>query len=917
MHKFSYQSFYTNQGIETLHKSFVEFLNQHTEPKTLVEKAIVLEKFLSQQFQIEEKISHLREKELNLQKIFHCKRRFVQRHVVPLYKAPLSNDSIILRQELSTVMGVPFDGDELLFASHILRWLDNKELYKDQLEKAERYAAWALFSEEGQTFHRHGVLFHLPQPLDFEALFPLRRRQDQSLESVYQIERKGFDCTDQKPQDGYAQDQAQYCLTCHRQQKDSCRKGLDQKINPLGEPLTGCPLDQKISEMMEAKQQGHTLAALAIITIDNPMVAATGRRICNACSKACIFQKQTPVDVPSVETEILEAVLDLPWGFELYSLLTRWNPLRETGPLPAPSTHKKVLVVGMGPAGFALSHHLLNDGHTVVGIDGLTIHDLPPALKEPKLIKNIKDFFEPLDNRQIKGFGGVADYGITARWNKNFLLIIRLILERHPQFMMLGNTRLESTLTTEQAFDFGFDHIALCMGAGKPNVLDIPNSLAPGVMQANDFLMRLHVQGLSQKNGGYPLLLQSPIVVIGSGLTAVDAATEAKAYYALQDNREPDSVDVKILYRKTIQESPAYRKNYEELKNAMEEGVGYLENKNPQEFLVGADGRIQGILCRDGTTIPAKTVLMALGTNPQTVIAEENPNLFQKEGLFLSVQKDHSPFTTTLFDADRFVSFLGDLHPSFSGSVVHALASAKKAAPCITEKLLKHSPFSTLSTHEFFNAFKDQIIPRVQHIERKEDCTRLKIRAPLAAKNLNPGQFFRLQILTTPTTLETIPLMAVPSMDREAIHFSLKHSKKTDAFLKNLSLGAPISLMGPTGNSLEIPTRKTVLLIGEPIHNETLEFIGHTMKKKGCRVLYNEKPSVDVDEVFVIDPLKNNRTFLEQFSETKISNLVPTSMYCMMKGICAQCLRLSKDPKTGKEVFVFGCQKSIDRIDAS
>ena len=57
------------------------------------------------------------------------------------------------------------------------------------------------------------------------------------------------------------------------------------------------------------------------------MCAATGHRICNDCMKACIYQKQEPVDIPQVETRTLKDVLALPWGFEIYSLLTRWNPL--------------------------------------------------------------------------------------------------------------------------------------------------------------------------------------------------------------------------------------------------------------------------------------------------------------------------------------------------------------------------------------------------------------------------------------------------------------------------------------------------------------------------------------------------------------------------------------------------------------
>src|SRR3712207_5374924 len=107
------------------------------------------------------------------------------------------------------------------------------------------------------------------------------------------------------------------------------------------------------------------------------MVAGTGHRICNDCMKACIYQKQDPVDIPQAETRTLKDVLELPWGFEIYSLLTRWNPLNLARPLPKEPTGRKVLVVGLGPAGFTLAHHLMNDGHTVVAVDGLKVEPLP------------------------------------------------------------------------------------------------------------------------------------------------------------------------------------------------------------------------------------------------------------------------------------------------------------------------------------------------------------------------------------------------------------------------------------------------------------------------------------------------------------------------------------------------------------
>src|ERR1700751_5320279 len=139
---------------------------------------------------------------------------------------------------------------------------------------------------------------------------------------------------------------------------------------------SSCPMEQTISEFHMVKAPGEPLAALGIIAVDNPMLAATGHRICNDCMKACIYQKQDPVDIPQVETRTLKDVLDLPWGFEIYALLTRWNPLDLRRPLPKEPTGRTVLVVGLGPAGFTLAHHLMNDGHAVVAVDGLKIEPL-------------------------------------------------------------------------------------------------------------------------------------------------------------------------------------------------------------------------------------------------------------------------------------------------------------------------------------------------------------------------------------------------------------------------------------------------------------------------------------------------------------------------------------------------------------
>ncbi len=252
--------------------------------------------------------------------------------------------------------------------------------------------------------------------------------------------------------------------------------------------------------------------------------------------KACILSRQDAVDIPQIETRVLKDVLELPWGFEIYSLLTRWNPLELRRPLPRPPSGYKVLVVGLGPAGFNLAHHLINDGHFVAAIDGLKIEPLPPGIADAgfKPIHDVGELYERLDERRMAGFGGVAEYGITVRWDKNFLKLVRLLLERRGQFSMYGGVRFGGTVTIDDAFAMGFDHIALCAGAGRPTVIPMKNGLALGVRQASDFLMALQLTGAAKTDSIANLTVRLPVVVIGGGLTAIDTATEALAYYPVQ-----------------------------------------------------------------------------------------------------------------------------------------------------------------------------------------------------------------------------------------------------------------------------------------------------------------------------------------------------------------------------------------------
>ncbi len=172
----------------------------------------------------------------------------------------------------------------------------------------------------------------------------------------------------------------------------------------------------------------------------------------------------------------------------------------------------------------------MNDGHTVVGdrraedraaarrVRGRRHRWVGASLFRP--IRDIREVYESLDDRVMAGFGGVAEYGITVRWNKNFLKIIRLLLERRREFSMFGGVRFGGTLTIDSAFEMGFDHVALCAGAGRPTVIPMKNGLARGVRQASDFLMALQLTGAAKTNSVANLQIRMPLVVIGGGLTA-------------------------------------------------------------------------------------------------------------------------------------------------------------------------------------------------------------------------------------------------------------------------------------------------------------------------------------------------------------------------------------------------------------
>ncbi len=143
----------------------------------------------------------------------------------------------------------------------------------------------------------------------------------------------------------------------------------------------------------------------------------------------------------------------------------------------------------------------------------------------------------------LEGFGGVSEYGITVRWDKNFLTLIHLTLARRDKLKIYGGVRFGGALPIDEAWSVGIDHIAIAAGAGRPTIIDIKNNLIRGIRKASDFLMALQLTGAFKTDALSNLQARLPAVVIGGGLTGVDTATELMAYYPIQVEKMLDRYD--------------------------------------------------------------------------------------------------------------------------------------------------------------------------------------------------------------------------------------------------------------------------------------------------------------------------------------------------------------------------------------
>ncbi|ATA26050.1 dihydropyrimidine dehydrogenase [Brenneria goodwinii] len=243
-----------------------------------------------------------------------------------------------------------------------------------------------------------------------------------------------------------------------------------------------CPADINVPSFIHRIAQENVRGAAQAILSEN-VLGGMCARVCpteTLCEQSCVRNQQDgkPVRIGLLQRYATDAYLSNP-GQPLFTRAT--------------STGKKVAVVGAGPAGLTAAHRLARCGHQVVVFDA---REKPGGLNEYGLAsyKTTDDFAQ----REIAWLLSIG--GIELRLN-----------QRLGRDISLDRLRAD------------YDAVFLAMGLGGVNALGIEGEPLEGVREAVDFIAELR-----QASHPGEVAIGRNVVVIGGGMTAVDAAVQAK-----------------------------------------------------------------------------------------------------------------------------------------------------------------------------------------------------------------------------------------------------------------------------------------------------------------------------------------------------------------------------------------------------
>ncbi|MCH2250875.1 MAG: NAD(P)-dependent oxidoreductase [Cognatishimia sp.] len=337
--------------------------------------------------------------------------------------------------------------------------------------------------------------------------------------------------------------------------------------------ITACPTDIDIPLFIRQIASGTPEAAAKTILSQN-ILGGMCARVCpteTLCEQACVREaaEGKPVKIGELQRFATDTLMD-----------ANVHPFERGS-----STGKKVAVVGAGPAGLSCAHRLASKGHDVVIFD-----------PRPKA-------------------GGLNEYGIAtyksvdnfAAREVDWLLQIGGITVENGK--SLGDGITLSDLTSE------FDAVFLGIGLGGVNALRCDGEDKDGVLDAVDF-----IADLRQASEFGSVEIGRDVVVIGGGMTAVDAAVQSKLLGAL---------NVSLVYRRGKD-----RMNASDFEQdlAASKGVRIITNASPRAVI--GNGSVREIefeytdddLAPTGETfrLAADQVFKAIG---QTLVGDDLPDI--------------------------------------------------------------------------------------------------------------------------------------------------------------------------------------------------------------------------------------------------------------------------------------------------
>lgn len=300
-----------------------------------------------------------------------------------------------------------------------------------------------------------------------------------------------------------AKTEASRCLQC---KKPAC--------------VQGCPVSVDIPGFIALILKEDFVGAARKLKEMNSLPAVCGR-VCpqeDQCEKLCLLGKKgEPVAVGRLE----RFAADFERAQGEFAM-----------PAIAPSTGKKVAVVGAGPAGLTLAGDLVKKGH------GVTIFE---ALHKP---------------------GGVLVYGIPE------FRLPKAIVQAEVEYLekigveMKNNMVVGKIYTVDELLADGYHAVFLGTGAGLPSFMNIPGENFNGVYSANEYLTRSNLmKAYLFPRYDTPIAKGKRVAVLGGGNVAMDSARTALRLGA---------DDVYIVYRRSKKELPA---RIEEVHHAEEEGI--------------------------------------------------------------------------------------------------------------------------------------------------------------------------------------------------------------------------------------------------------------------------------------------------------------------------------------------------------